>query len=203
MLIFWEQRLAILATPKTGSTAIEVALSPLAAISVERPPALKHTTAFRFQRFLRPWLERSAGAPFTVAALMREPLDWLGSWYRYRQREDIDGDPNSTAGLDFEAFVEGYLADPRPAWADVGSQARFLEGKDGRGVDALFRYEAIEGFVAFLEDRLGCAIELPRVNVSPARPLGLSEGVRARLTARLADDYALYRRIADQGPPRP
>ena len=32
MLVFWEQRLAFLATPKTGSTAIAAALEPLAPI---------------------------------------------------------------------------------------------------------------------------------------------------------------------------
>ena len=79
MLVFWEQRLAILATPKTGSTAIEAALESMATMSIQRPPVLKHTPVQRFHRFIGPYLEVTSGAPFTVVALMREPRDWLGS----------------------------------------------------------------------------------------------------------------------------
>lgn len=43
MLIFWEPRLVFLATPKAGSTAVEAALEPLAAVAVQRPGAMKHT----------------------------------------------------------------------------------------------------------------------------------------------------------------
>ena len=35
MLIFWDQRLVFLATPKAGSTAVEVALEPLASLAVQ------------------------------------------------------------------------------------------------------------------------------------------------------------------------
>jgi hypothetical protein len=48
MLVFWDQRLVFLATPKTGSTAIAMALEPLASVSVQRPPVLKHTTVQRY-----------------------------------------------------------------------------------------------------------------------------------------------------------
>jgi hypothetical protein len=54
MLVFWEARLAFLATPKTGSTAIAAALESLAAVSVQRPPLLKHTTVHRYRRFIGP-----------------------------------------------------------------------------------------------------------------------------------------------------
>lgn len=195
MLVFWKQRLVILSTPKTGSTALETALESAASLAVARPPELKHTPAYRFERFLRPYLQNSAGgAQFTVTALMREPIDWLGSWYRFRQRSDLDGSDRSTRDLSFSEFVEGYMQTPRPAFADVGSQAKFLSGADGRlpGVDLIFRYEEIERFVAFLEDRLGMPIDLPRINVSPRGTLELPESVDARLRDALAAEYALY-----------
>jgi len=202
MLVFWEQRLVVLATPKTGSTALEVALESLASLVVDRPPVLKHTPAYRYHRFLRPYFERSAGAPFTVVALIREPLAWLGSWYRYRQREEIAGTPQATGGLSFDTFLEGYMAPDRPAFADVGTQARFLSGDDGLGVDMLFRYEDIAQFVAFLEDRLDCVIELPWVNMSPAGPLTVSAPIRERLSHHAAEDFALHAATA-QGPLAP
>lgn len=194
MLIFWKQRLVILSTPKTGSTALEAALAPLA-LSIARPPELKHTPGYRFQRLVRPWLQNSAGgARFEAVALMREPLDWLGSWYRFRARPELDGTPRSTAGMEFSAFTRAYRADPRPDFADVGGQARFLSGMDGTalGVDRVFRYEAMAGFVAFLEERLETRIALPRLNVSPPGPLDLPPGERTEIRAHLAPEYALY-----------
>lgn len=199
MLIFWDQRLVILATPKTGSTAIEIALESLASVTVERPPALKHTPAYRYEKFLKPYLERSAGAPFTVVALMREPVAWLGSWYRYRQRDDILDSPRSTRDLDFQGFLEAYMSNPRPPFADVGAQARFLSGQNGLGVDRLFCYEAIDDFVSFLEERLDCVIELPVVNVSPVGVLDLTDDARDRIERFCADDIRLYRSIGPGG----
>ena len=192
MLVFWEQRLAILATPKTGSTAIEAALDSMATMSIQRPPVLKHTPVQRFHRFIGPYLEATSGHPFTVVALMREPRDWLGSGYRYRQRDDISDAAKSTRGKSFDEFVSAWCDDPQPDFAAVGSQARFLQPKAEKGVDHLFRYEEIETFVHFLEDRLGCEIILPRLNVSPSAPMDLSPATEARLHKTAARDFALY-----------
>jgi len=191
MLVFWEERLAFLATPKTGSTAIAAALESLAAVSIQRPPLLKHTTVHRYRRFIGPYLEASSKDTFTVVALMREPRDWLGSWYRYRQRDGIEP-AKSTTGMTFDAFVRAWCSEPRPEFADVGSQERFLRPRQGVGVDRLFRYEEIGSFVDFLEDRLGCEIILPRLNVSPAGSTELTPETLALLKEAAADDYAMY-----------
>jgi hypothetical protein len=192
MLVFWEHRLVLLATPKTGSTAIEVALEPLASMAVQRPPELKHTPAYRYRRFIAPYLRATAGEEFTVMAMMREPLDWLGSWYRYRQREEIADGRKSTAGISFDQFVQDYMRRPRPPHADVGSQARFLSGPDGLGVDRLFRYDDIDDLVHFLEERLDCEIILPRLNVSPEGVLDLAPATEAALRRFASADFALY-----------
>ena len=123
MLIFWEQRLALLATPKTGTTAIAAALESLAAVSIQRPPELKHTPIKRFRRFIGPYLEQVSKDPFTVIGVMREPRDWLGSWYRYRQRAGIPDKRKSTAGISFDEFDRAYCTEKPPAYAAVGSQA--------------------------------------------------------------------------------
>lgn len=191
MLVFWEERLAFLATPKTGSTAIAAALESLAAVSIQRPPLLKHTTVHRYRRFIGPYLEAASKDSFTLVALMREPKDWLGSWYRFRQREETEAG-KSTRGMGFDDFVRAWCQDPRPDFADVGSQARFLRPRQGQGVDRLFRYEEIDGFVHFLEERLGCEIILPRLNVSPPGATELSAETEALLREVAAEDFALY-----------
>lgn len=191
MLVFFEQRLAFLATPKTGSTAIAAALESLAAVSIQRPPLLKHTTVHRYRRFIGPYLEAASKDSFTLVALMREPKDWLGSWYRFRQREETEAG-KSTRGMGFDDFVRAWCQDPRPDFADVGSQARFLRPRQGQGVDRLFRYEEIDSFVHFLEERLGCEIILPRLNVSPPGATELSAETEALLREVAAEDFALY-----------
>ena len=196
MLIFWKERLVFLSTPKTGSTSIETALESLAHVAIRRPAELKHLPAARYRQYFAPMLEAAAGGRFTAVALMREPIDWLGSWYRYRQRDGIADRSESTRGLSFDEAAQAYL-EPRPAAnMAVGSQARFLDAQAGApGVDRLFRYEAIDRFVEFLEDRLDCEILLPQLNVSPKGDLALSPGTRERLRSKLAADYALYDRL--------
>jgi hypothetical protein len=196
MLVFWEQRLAFLATPKTGSTAIAAALESLASVSIQRPPLLKHTTVHRYRRFIGPYLEAASKDTFTLVALMREPTDWLGSWYRFRQRDETEP-AKSTRDMSFDDFVRAWCQDPRPDFADVGSQERFLRPRQGVGVDRLFRYEAIGTFVHFLEDRLGCEVILPRLNVSPEGATDLSPATRELLRQVASEDFALYATLTD------
>ncbi|MCB2109982.1 MAG: hypothetical protein H6895_07815 [Defluviimonas sp.] len=192
MLVFWKERLVYLATPKTGSTAIEAALESVASVVIQRPPELKHTAVRHYWEFIAPYLQRAADEDFMVVAMMREPVSWLGSWYRYRQRDGVPRPERRTNGLSFTEFVEGYLDDPQPAYAQVGSQAQFLAPQRGPGIDRLFRYEHIAGFVAFLEERLDFEITLPRLNVSPEAPLDLAPETEAKLRAARARDFALY-----------
>lgn len=192
MLVFWDQRLVFLATPKTGSTAIAAALDPLAVMSVQRPPVLKHTTVQRYHRFVGPWLAAASGHEFEVVALMREPRDWLGSWYRFRQRDDVPDAARSTRDLAFEQFVLGYCQRPQPEFAAVGAQSAFLRPRNGRGLDRLFRYDRFGDFVAFLEDRLQQRLDLPRLNVSPPGLLDLSASTEALLRTQAREDFALY-----------
>lgn len=199
MLVFWEQRLAFLATPKTGSTAIASALEPLAALSIQRPPELKHTTVTRFHRFLGPYLEVASGDPFEVVALMREPKDWLGSWYRYRQRDALADPRRRTTGISFDEFVRAWCSDDPPPYAAVGTQSDFLRPRKGKGLNRLFRYADIDAFVHFLEDRLDCVITLPRLNVSPAAALDLGPGTEALLRRVAAAEFALYDSVHSDG----
>ncbi|MEM9497750.1 MAG: gamma-glutamyl kinase [Pseudomonadota bacterium] len=193
-----------LSVPKTGSTAWEDALAPWASLVVRHPPELKHAPLFRYNRFFRPALERFCDGPIDILAVMREPVDWLGSWYRYRGRDDQRDARISTHGLGFAEFVEGYLADPRPAFARIGSQSKFLEPlKDGLSVTHLFRYDDTAGLSAFLEARLGGPVTTRRLNVSPAPNdagmLRLPEALLSRLRAVCHADFALYDGIATQG----
>ena len=126
-------------------------------------------------------------------AVMREPVSWLGSWYRYRRRPFMMGKPNSTHEISFDEFVLAYLKGKRPGFAEVGSQAKFLESQpNGTGITHLFRYEEQSRLLSFLEERLEITLELGQENVSPSMKLELSGDIENRLRRKCADEFALY-----------
>lgn len=200
MLVFAKARLVFLSVPKTGTTAYARALAPLASLIVADPPELKHSPVFRYNRFFRPALEKFVSERLDVLAVMREPVDWLGSWYRYRRRPFMEGRANATHGLSFDAFVQGYVRGRQPAFANVGSQAKFLEPqRNGTAVTHLFRYEDQEGLRAFLEERLQTTIATETLNESPPMPLALSARTEQRLRRKYARDFALWESIGAGG----
>ncbi|SEM45713.1 hypothetical protein SAMN04488003_101183 [Loktanella fryxellensis] len=192
MLIFWKEKLVILAVPKTGTTAIEGALAPRAAMVLRDPPEIKHAPIYRYRRFLQPLLVQTGQDPETLAVL-RHPIDWLGSWYRYRARRDLIGRPNSTQDMSFDDFVLEYIKGKPASFANVGSQAKFVCDGEGRiAVDHLFRYEDQPRLIAFLEQRLNVTLTLPRLNVSPPGDTQLSPEVEARLRDKRAAEFAVW-----------
>lgn len=207
LLVFAKQKLVLLSVPKTGSTAYAEALAAHAALVVTAPPELKHAPVYRYNRFFRKMVERFVGGDVAIVAVMREPVDWLGSWYRYRARDALRGQPSSTQGLSFDAFVEAYCAPDPPDFAEVGSQARFLEPqRNGTRITHLFRYEDQAGLQRFLEARLGVPVAPLTTNRSPQMPLSLAPRTLERLREVCAADFALYASIAGDGrhvPPSP
>lgn len=200
MLVFSAAKLVFLSVPKTASTAYEEALRAHASMVVSAPPELKHAPVFRYNRFFRPALEKFIGTDLSVLAVMREPLDWLGSWYRYRRRPGMEGQPHATHDISFDSFVEAYMQGQRPGYANVGSQAKFLEAQpNGTRVTHLFRYEDPEGLDRFLEARLGMTLQLRRLNSSPAMALTLSEKTREKFARKCAPEIALWHSITGDG----
>ncbi|MBY6153011.1 gamma-glutamyl kinase [Vannielia litorea] len=193
MLVFWDARLVLLATPKTGTHALESALGNEADIAFRHPPLVKHMGYAWSNRVLPRIVGAKEWESFRTVAVMREPLDWLGSWYRYRRRADLEGQNNSTQNMDFSKFLRGYLQDPQRAYARLGRQWKFLRTEDGRvGIDYLFPYERFGDLVAFLESRLDREIVLERENVSPEAPLEVDPELAAPLAKHLEKDFRLY-----------
>lgn len=196
MLVFYNERLVFLSVPKTGTTAFEDALRDRAAIVITDPPELKHAPVYRYNRFFRPMFDKVCNARMETIAVMREPVSWLGSWYRYRRRPFMKDRPNSTHNISFDAFVSAYLKGDKPDFARVGSQAKFLEPRpNGVKVDHLFRYENPERLIEFLEDRLKTPVAPGRANVSPQMDLELSDETLRRYRQKCAEEFDLYNSI--------
>lgn len=200
MMVFARHNLVFLAVPKTGTTALEAALRPHASLSVEDPPHLRHMNRGVFAEDWQGFLEDRFGTRFETCAVLRDPLERLGSWYRYRELPEFDDTPLSTTGISFDDFVQGLLAVDRPAFAQIGSQDRFaMDGQDRVRITHLFDYAQLDLALAFLSDRLDQPLDPGQANVSPRRALDLDPDLAAALRAARAREFALYDRVADAG----
>lgn len=198
MLIFLEKNLTYLATPKTGTTAVEMALKGQADIVFAR--SRKHVTAQRYAAKVAPFLKDSFGASLETLAVMRDPIEQIRSWYRYRSGPRHKGTDKHSGRLSFDAFVRAVISDEPPEFANIGSQFKFLT--DGKGMlllDHLFAYEKQIEFRKFLSDRMGEEVKLQERNVSPPAKTPLSADVEAELRAARADEFALYERLMAAG----
>ncbi|MEL6640350.1 MAG: gamma-glutamyl kinase [Pseudomonadota bacterium] len=195
MLVFWAEKLVMLAVPKTGTTALQGALAPRASIVLRDPPQLKHSPVARYKRFLQPMFAQGGGQPdMETFAMVRNPVDWLSSWYRYRSRDELIGQPNSTHDISFDDFVIEYCKGKPAPFANVGSQAKFLTlGNKSVGVTHLYKYEAMPSALTFLCQRLSKSeIVLNQKNVSPAMAVSLSADVEARLRSKRAVEFDVW-----------
>ena len=193
MLVFWKENLVLLAVPKTGSTALEGALAPRASLVLRDPPEIKHAPCYRYKRFLKPLFKQVGDKDPELMAVVRNPIDWLGSWFRYRSRDDLIGHPNSTRDISFDDFVLEYCKGTPAPFANVGSQARFLTINDGEiGAQHLFQYEQWDKVIAYLQERLDVTLTLKNKNVSPKMDLTLSPDVESKLREKRAAEFAVW-----------
>lgn len=198
MQIFIKQNLAFLAVPKTGTTAYELELRGEADIIFAR--RRKHMTAGQFQRKMMPFLTESFNLQPQRMAIMRDPIEQIRSWYRYRTAPKSQHAKGNSASMSFDDFVRGVLQTPQPGICAIGSQHNFLTMADGSlPLEHLFAYEAQEIIRSFLSDRFGRHIAPPLKNPSPLREAPLTPEVEDHLRQRRAPEFALYERIRKAG----
>ncbi len=203
MIVSIKHRFAFFCTPKNASTSIEQVLTPYADVLLTGSPALKHLRPHEYRKDLLPLIERKhPGLRIESFCLMREPLDWANSWYRYRSRPLLK-DParpnhqNYTGNVSFNEFIEAVLEDDPPPFARIGRQSAFICGPGGKEplVDHMFAYERLEVLALYLSERIGKAVKLPRENVSPRRWTSLAPELEARFVDAHAFDYELFQTL--------
>lgn len=198
MLIFLSQKIAFLATPKTGTTAVELALKPRAEIVFARNR--KHITALRYARKIAPFLEDTFDVRPASVAVMREPVDQIRSWYKYRSQGRLDGTKLSTKDITFEQFVREVISPKPPERARIGRQFNFLtDGKSEVMADHIFAYEHQETFLMFMSERLQHPVEPAAKNISPKVDAPLSDEALALLREARAEDFILYDALLAEG----
>jgi len=184
-----------LCMPKCASTSIEKALTPYCQLITQGGnPGLKHTSYRKYKRFLEPFVRPHAQKEIETVCIMREPISWLHSWYRYRKRDKLAGTPKSTIDMDFNKFCELYMENE----IKFGRRLQFdtLRDKDGNvGVDKIFPYENLELAKKYFEEKIGKEIDFPQLNVSKEEEMILDDGIRKRLIDFLQKDYEVYNSI--------
>lgn len=198
MLVFLRHKITYLATPKTGTTAVEMALKPRAEIVFSKNR--KHITALRYANKIAPFLEDTFGVRPASVAVMREPVDQIRSWYKYRSQKRLDGTNLSTKDISFDQFVREVVSDKPPERAQIGRQFNFLtDGKTQVMADHIFAYAAQEMFLMFLSEHLQHPVEIAPKNVSPLIDGPLSDETMALLREVRAEDFMLYDEVMAQG----
>jgi hypothetical protein len=124
-----------------------------------------------------------------VVCVMREPIDWMFSKYRYLSGDSFAWDSvYTTRHQTFSRFVTRYLQGEKPWPEPFRMQAEYAQG-----ADMIFQYEQMEHFVGFLSQRLEATVKMPRVNVSPARNFDLLPHLEHEIRQALNPDFLLWR----------
>lgn len=194
MLISIEKRFFFIANTKTASTSIEHVLLPYTDIFRGGTPERKHIQmrqAIRSYPFLFNQKPFQPGDFFRFG-VMREPMDWIASWFRYRKG-------NRTAvplpdDMDFRAF-----------WKQADWNVRLRNGSptlqstmfcNPRGVslvDYIIPYHQLDDVFADICKELKLPVSLPKMNVSALQESAvIPEDMKAELRDHYAEDYALW-----------
>ncbi|KQP64786.1 MULTISPECIES: hypothetical protein [Nocardioides] len=203
----------MLSMPKCASTTLVTSLMGRAEVMMRINPRLKHMNARTFTNRMAPVLQTGGYQrdDYELVSLFREPVAWLESWWRYRQRPALQDDDNSraansTADVSFDAFVGAYL-DGAPG-ALKGRQARFiaLSADLDIAVDRLFALERPDVWEGWIAEKIGEPLEVTMKNwsTSTSRP-DLSRALRRRLEDHLRPELEIYEHLRAEGqwaPPR-
>lgn len=191
--------------PKCGSTSLEAALAPYEE-AVPGGPFAKHFNVRKFRRFVQPGL---AGlgfdrADYELVSLFREPIEWLASWWRYRQRPFLakKRPERFTGETTFEEYADRFLARDFDVIQFRGHPAHFVSvgSSPEIGVDRLFALDRPDAWLPWFSERVGAPLEIQTLNVSRSRSAPkLSASMRARLEDFFAAEYDILDRLAPTG----
>ena len=202
----------LLSMPKCASTSLVQSLQGRAELVLRVNPRLKHMNCRSFHSLIVPVL-RNGGyerEDYELVSLFREPVAWLESWWRYRQRPALAKEDAAkfTGEISFEEFVGRYVDnDPRPGTLR-GRPAKFVSLSDELdiGVDRLFALEQPDVWKSWINDKVGGGVDVQVDNRSTVREQPhLSTALRARLDEYFAPELEIYERLRATGewaPPR-
>jgi hypothetical protein len=170
MLASIEHGFVLFCNPKSASTSLEAAYRKHANFDVGRGSRWKHLSWREYREAFGDYFDRHDCETYAV---VRDPVDLLISWWRFRQRPKIQNPShphhdNSTVGVSFRDWVDEWASDDPPPRAVIIEQSDVLMGHDGHPAPIrYFRYEDVQELARCLNQRIGVEYELTRSNSSP------------------------------------
>lgn len=198
MLIGVRKRFVFVANTKAASTSIEHALAGQAEIMRGDDPARKHIPLSRIGSeywflFGRPEFPIDSFFRFGV---MREPLSWIDSWFRYRRGNPVEAP--LPPDMSFEEFWRARDWNIQRADGTRYLQSSLFTRPNGAPMaDVIVPYERMADYLPEILDHLGVTDALPHKNISTVRETTapVPDALLTEMRAFYAADYALYDRL--------
>jgi hypothetical protein len=172
--------LSFVAVPKTATIAIERAFSPYATNYIPH----NHDPV--------DVVKSHSNNP--CVAVVRHPLRWIESYYKYLRFSPYFARTDSIWGIrskSFEQFVWAYVKGQHMWPEPLRDQSSYV-CRNGRSVEYLYRYDNLSSVVDHLSLACGAKINLEKHNVSPDVPLDISKEALAAFETIAKNDYDLY-----------
>lgn len=194
MLISTEKKFVFVANTKTASTSIEHALMDYSEIHRGGSPERKHiglNETYKIYDFLFSQPGHTPDQYFKFG-VMRDPLDWIGSWFRYRKGNNVESP--LPAEMDFEAFWarKDWNIMRHDGWKYL-QRHLFCSPESEILADVIIPYHRLGDEFGKICDAFGIQSPLPRKNVSQLKDSGvIPEHMKDELRDFYAWDYQLW-----------
>ena len=190
--------------PKTGTTSIDKALEKNATIRFAKSKkfGLKHICPSDFQKWQEVLEMQFPGKKFESCCIMREPIDWIRSWYKYRSREAIKNQKTFTGDITFDQYLKSFCEKEVPTKSLLNQQSRYLFPKKKILIDRIFPYEKFNLFLDYLTEKIGQKIEIENKNISPKveeDKLIIKEDTLKMIKKYISLDQKIYSQIIELG----
>ena len=201
MIINLDYKLSFLCTPKCASTSIEKFMGNSERIELTGSPQMKHCDATFYKNKMKPFLTSAfPNSEFVSFALIREPISWLSSWWRYLQRPNASKRFN-TNNISFNDYVLNFMKPLDQRQPGTGTRFKYPRSWiiDDVGcvvVDKVFSLDKIEELEAFLTLHTGTKVLLDTLNKSTNEefitPLSLPDSTIKIVNEVMKIEYQLY-----------
>lgn len=199
MLISIKKRFIFIANTKTASTSLSKALRPYAEIERQGTPARKHASMAAVLDLYQFLFDLPALAPDTFFrfGVIRDPLEWIHSWFRYRQR--AKGGQPIAKNITFEEFWRQRDWNIIKNGSPNLQSYRFTDKDFKPLVDYLIPYDQLAEHFQIICETMGIETNLEKLNTShrTSSTQDIDEGLRAEIVEFYARDYELISQIKE------
>lgn len=165
-----QKRFIFISNAKCASTSIEAVLEKYSHIVIKDPPYLKHMSYLEMVDNFDFLFSKSGFEPntFYKFAIIREPIDWIVSWFNYRSREELKNSAHKDRGTYLgNVTFDDYINRIEEDWVKNQSD-RFIDRQGKNAMDFMIRYENLEKDFQYVMNQIGIdeTIIIPHKNKS-------------------------------------